>query len=111
MTAIAATAIALGLGAVAAAAPAGAATARPEINGEFTNYVTTNGVNIRSGPSTSDTICGEAQTGQPLEDFCFTTSTRVDGYQDWDRVLDESTGVDGYVSECYLENRSQDTPC
>jgi uncharacterized protein YraI len=107
--------LALGLGTVAAAVPAQAASTgravSPRTYGEFTDYVTTNGVNIRSGPGTGYSSNGQAQTGQALYDYCYTTGTSVGGNPFWDYVYDTATGVSGYVTEYYLTDQSQTEHC
>ncbi len=97
----------------AQAASSGGASAAPtpHISGTFTNYVTTNYVKIRSGPGTGYTAVGQAQTGQPLTDYCYTTGTSVNGNVYWDRVHDTVTGVTGYITEYYLSNKSQTLHC
>jgi uncharacterized protein YgiM (DUF1202 family) len=95
----------------AATAPAGKDAISPQAT--ITTYVDTDGVNIRSGPGTEYSSNGQAQEGQPLRDTCYyyEPSHEVDGNPFWDRVTDESTGVSGYVTEYYLTNQTQSTPC
>jgi uncharacterized protein YraI len=112
-TAVAAAAISVG----ALAAPASAATPQhasavvPNIYGTFNNSVTTNNVNIRSGPGTNYPSNGHAQKGQIIVDYCYKVGTNVSGDVFWDRVHDSATGVNGYISEYYLTNKSQTKPC
>lgn len=93
-----ATAVALSLGTGAASA------------GTFdTDYTTA--ANIRSGPTTSDTIYGVGYPGQGARDYCFTMGTYVNGNPYWDSNTDLATGISGYTSEEYLANKSQLTVC
>jgi hypothetical protein len=119
--AAAVTLAALGLATLTAAGTASAADAtvhtttgnsiRPQYYGEFTDYVTTDGVNIREGASTNTAIYGQANTGEALDDYCYTTGTNIGGDVYWDWIQDTATGVGGFVSEYYLTVQSQTQPC
>lgn len=101
----------------AATVSASAATAKhhsgvvPNAYGTFDNSVWENGVNIRSGPGTGYSIPGQAQTGQTLIDYCYTTGTIINGNPFWDKITDANTGVSGYVTEYYLNDMSQTKHC
>lgn len=105
---------AIGLATLVATGTASAATvadtARPLTYGEFSNYVTSNGVNIRSGPGTGYTSLGQAQRGE-VDDFCWSGGTVINGDPAWDYITDLATGVSGYVSEYYLSDKSQSKFC
>lgn len=83
----------------------------PNTYGVFPNSVWENGVNIRSGPGTSYASLGQAQTGQTLWDYCYTTGTVINGNPYWDYIYDANTGVSGYVTEYYLNDGSQFEAC
>lgn len=112
---------ALGLATLTAAGSASAAatnghtvtghSVRPQFTGQFTDYVTTDGVNIREGSSLNDSVVGQANTGEALNDYCYTTGDDVSGDVYWDYVQDTATGYEGFVSEYYLTNQTQTQPC
>jgi uncharacterized protein YraI len=112
VTALAAAAImAASAGAASAATTGHDGAAVPNTYGTFTNHVTTNGVNIRSGPGTGYTSLGQAQASQSLTDYCYKVGTPVGGNVYWDHIKDNATGVTGYISEYYLVDKSQTKPC
>lgn len=89
-----------------AATPA-SAFAYPGYDGDFN----TNGVNIRTAPYRSATIVGNGYIGHRANvhdktgfgDWvnCGSWSTTA-----WDYVTDDTTGVTGWVSDCYVDSDS-----
>jgi len=108
VAAVAATAVSVG---AAAAASTARNTVTPNTYGTFNNSVWTNGVNIHSGPGTGYTAVGQAQTHQTLVDSCYTTGTVIHGNPFWDKIHDDATGINGYVTEYYLNNKSPTKHC
>jgi hypothetical protein len=86
--------------------------AGPDTDGKFTNFVTQDNVNMRSGPGTSYTIVGTvALTTEGIADYCWEPGTGVSGYPNWDVVFDPYNLRVGFVSESLLSNLSQETHC
>lgn len=69
--------------------------------------ITGNGVNCRSGPSTSDPIKKTYAKGSDVKVTCQTTGTSVNGNNIWDKTQDGcyvadyyvKTGTNGYVTD------------
>jgi uncharacterized protein YraI len=111
VTAFAAAAVVAATGAASAASTGRQGAVVPNAYGAFANIVTTNYVNIRSGPGTGYTAVGQAQTNQQLVDYCFKFGTAVGGDTFWDYIKDLDTGISGYISEYYLLDKSQAKHC
>lgn len=85
--------LAVPAGVIIAAGPAQAA--------EVCTYkFTTNGVYIRSGPSTADKALGQGQSGQTF------TSSPATSSGSWIKGKDASTGISGWVASEYLGSQS-----
>ncbi|MDX3386258.1 SH3 domain-containing protein [Streptomyces niveiscabiei] len=63
-----------------------------------TGSTTTNGVNIRSGPSTGCTALGQAQASHNLRYDCY----KYDSGYTWTHVLDRTTGISGWIRDDLL---------
>ncbi|MEX3106084.1 SH3 domain-containing protein [Streptomyces niveiscabiei] len=63
-----------------------------------TGSSTTNGVNIRSGPSTGCTALGQAQASHNLRYDCY----KYDSGYTWTHVLDRTTGISGWIRDDLL---------
>jgi SH3-like domain-containing protein len=76
--------------------PAASCGWQPANNSNSPSSFTGNGVNIRTGPSTSCTSKGLGYTSHGLRVRC------VDLADDWDYVTDTTTGVTGWVADQYV---------
>lgn len=92
---------AIGIGTTVLAAPASAMVTpkvtcgwKPANNSDYTVSFTTNGVNIRSGPSTSCTSLGLGYTSNSVY-------VRCEG-SGWDYITDRTTGVTGWSAASYI---------
>ena len=70
----------------------------PEPAGKLA-VVTSRSVNVRSGPSTSDTIIGRLTAGEQV--LVVFEATPVDG---WNLVRIEGDGIEGYVASRLLQD-------
>lgn len=91
--------------------PATAATAAAPCGQSWDADFNTNGVNIRRGPGFGYGIVGAGYVGDKI-DICGSTSgdfvdcgngRRTDW---WDLIINRRTGVQGYVSECFVNYQS-----
>ena len=58
-------------------------------------------LNIRSGPGSNFADVGDLHNGEEVEVECWTTGTRVNGYNIWTQIY--SPGAPRYVSDFYLD--------
>jgi hypothetical protein len=65
-------------------------------HGTDSNSFTGNGVNIRSGPSSTCTPLGQGQRSHSVSSYCRKGS--------WTAVFDHTTGIKGWVSEDFLDH-------
>lgn len=63
-----------------------------------TGSTNTNGVNIRSGPSTGCTALGQAQASQSLRYDCW----KYDSGYTWTHVRNYATGISGWIRDDLL---------
>ncbi|MBT2438815.1 SH3 domain-containing protein [Streptomyces sp. ISL-36] len=63
-------------------------------------HTNTNGVNIRSGPTTDCQSNGQAQTGHNLRLDCWVSGQNGT----WTHVRDNTTGVSGWIKDSLLQN-------
>ena len=100
-------------GAASSASAAPAHPAKPSVNCNWAgrgngqqswqSSFSGNGVNIRSGPSTGCTAVGAGYIGQTVTLYC------GDG-GDWYYIHDNQTGVNGWVSDQWLNFDPEDGP-
>jgi hypothetical protein len=92
---------------------AGKGTVTPDTSGKFTNFVTTDNTNIRSGPGLGYPVVGHvALTTQGIADYCYTTgNNNPSGSPFWDLVFDPYNNIGGFVSESVLRDGSQTLHC
>lgn len=79
--------------------------------GGLYNHTTSNGVNIRACASTSCAHVNRVNTGHTLYSYCYVSGQTIHGNPYWDVVYNVSTGYAGYITEHYLTDKSQSTPC
>jgi uncharacterized protein YraI len=103
--------VAMPVGAASAATTGHHSPASPNTYGEFYNHVWYNGVTMRSGPGTGYSAVIVVYPSWTLLDYCYTTGTTIYGNQYWDYVQDAATGLAGYVTEYYLNDKSQTQHC
>jgi len=93
---------------IAQAASAGAVESRNAACGQAWDAdFNTDGVNIRSGPGTGYAAVGAGYRGDKI-DICSSgggenvtcANGRVSAW--WDLIIDRRTGVQGYISQCFV---------
>jgi len=70
----------------------------------LTGHVTSNYVNIRSGPITSCVSLGQAQISHSLNYYCWVWPVNTE--HSWTRVKDNNTGVVGWIRDDFLAPES-----
>lgn len=76
-------------------------------DGSASGHVTGQGVNLRSGPSTSCKSNGQAYPNHKLDYHCYKTS----GGYDWTYLRDATTGKKGWVRQDYLSDTGSFVKC
>lgn len=88
----------------AASARVGCGTRMPDLDRRsYGRLFDANGVNIRTGPSTSCAILGRAYSSQRVDYHCWAVGQKVNGYDTWTYLRNVSTGKYGWVNDSLLD--------
>lgn len=82
-------------------------TSRPDVDSRaYGTLFSTNGVNTRSGPSTSCSILGRGYLSDRLDYHCYASGQTVNGWSTWTYLRNVTTGKYGWVNDSLLDPNS-----